>query len=312
MKRILAIDGGGIKGVYPASFLASIESHIDGRIADYFDLIVGTSTGGIIALGLGLGMTAYDVLGFYKRFGPAVFPGSPVLRGVQRLVRPKYSSSPLREALTATFDERRLGESTSRLVIPSIDVISGEVYLYKTAHHTNYKNDYKELAVEVAMATAAAPTYFPVHWASSGLPLVDGGMWANNPTGVAVVEAIGPLGWDPSDIRVLSLGCTTEPLSMRLRSKVSLGLGYWAYKVADVFMRGQSSGALGTAYVLLGHEKVVRISSVVSAGRFKLDGVKDMHMLEGLGSRDARTNLNRVRGKFLECPADPFVPLHSL
>ncbi len=66
MRKTLAIDGGRIKGVYPAAFLASIESHIEGRVADYFDLIVGTSTGGIIALGLGLGMTAHDVLGFYQ------------------------------------------------------------------------------------------------------------------------------------------------------------------------------------------------------------------------------------------------------
>ncbi len=312
MRKILAIDGGGIKGVYPAAFLASIESHIEGRVADYFDLIVGTSTGGIIALGLGLGMTAHDVLGFYKQYGPDIFPGHPILRHLLRLVQSKYSASPLKKALTETFGERRLGESTNRLVIPSVDLVSGEVYLFKTAHCANYRNDYKVQAVGVAMATAAAPTYFPVHWFQSGLPLVDGGMWANNPTGLAVVEAIGPLGWDKSDIRVLSLGCTTEPLSIQLRGKLSLGAGYWTFKVADFFIRGQSSGSLGTAYVLLGHDNVTRISPVVSRGRFKLDGIKDIHMLEGLGSRDARTELNHLQCLFFDQPAEQFVPCHSL
>jgi len=226
VKKILAIDGGGIKGVYPAAFLASIESHIDGRVADYFDLIVGTSTGGIIALGLGLGMTAHDVLGFYKQYGPEVFPGHPILRHLRQVVQSKYSASPLKQALIETFGERRLGESTKRLVIPSVDLISGNVYLFKTAHRSNYRNDYRVKAVDVAMATAAAPTYFPIHWFQSGLPLVDGGMWANNPTGLAVVEAIGPLDWDRSEIRILSLGCTTEPLSIRLGGRLSLGAGY--------------------------------------------------------------------------------------
>ncbi len=165
------------------------------------------------------------------------------------MVQSKYSASPLKQALTETFGERRLGESTNRVVIPSVDLISGDVYVLKTAHRANYRNDYKVPAVDFALATAAVPTYFPIHWFQSGLPLVDGGMWANNPTGLAVVEAIRPLGWDCSDIRVLSLGCTTEPLSIQLRRKLSLGAGYWAFKVADLIMRGQSSGSLGTAYV---------------------------------------------------------------
>ena len=76
MKRILTIDGGGIKGVCPASFLATVDNSIEGNIADYFDLIVGTSTGGIIALGLGLGLSAKEILTFYEEFGPVIFGGT--------------------------------------------------------------------------------------------------------------------------------------------------------------------------------------------------------------------------------------------
>ena len=80
MKRILAIDGGGIKGVFPAAFLATVEDTIKRNVADYFDLIVGTSTGGIIALGLGLGLSAKELLAFYEEHGPIIFKGNRGLR----------------------------------------------------------------------------------------------------------------------------------------------------------------------------------------------------------------------------------------
>src|SRR5207302_2236498 len=73
MRRILSIDGGGLKGVLPAAFLAAVERDIDGKVADYFDLIAGTSTGAIIALALGLGISAAEVLRFYEEYGPSIF-----------------------------------------------------------------------------------------------------------------------------------------------------------------------------------------------------------------------------------------------
>src|SRR5579862_8970222 len=78
MRRVLTIDGGGIKGVFPASFLATVEDSVGAKAGDYFDLIVGTSTGGIIALGLGLGFSATDLLAFYESLGPRVFSKSAV------------------------------------------------------------------------------------------------------------------------------------------------------------------------------------------------------------------------------------------
>ena len=78
---MLCIDGGGIKGVFPASFLSTIEEAVGRPVADYFDLIVGTSTGGIIALGLGLGLGAGDLLRFYEQRGAAIFKGNGRVRG---------------------------------------------------------------------------------------------------------------------------------------------------------------------------------------------------------------------------------------
>ena len=84
-KRILAIDGGGIKGVFPTSVLATLEDSTGENIANYFDLIVGTSTGGIIALGLGLGLSAKEILAFYEESGPLIFGGNRRLRRLSEL-----------------------------------------------------------------------------------------------------------------------------------------------------------------------------------------------------------------------------------
>ena len=150
-----------LRACSPAAFLATVEDTIGDNIANYFDLIVGTSTGGIIALGLGLGLPAKELLAFYEEHGPTIFKGNRVLRLLRWLGTSKYSSTPLENALRSCFGDKRLGDSKKRLVIPSLNLENGEVYIYKTAHHPRLERDYKEDAVEVALKTAAAPTYFP-------------------------------------------------------------------------------------------------------------------------------------------------------
>lgn len=309
--RILSIDGGGIKGVFPAAFLAVVEEAVGGSAADYFDLIVGTSTGGIIALGLGMGFTAREILAFYEKNGAEVFRGRR-LQWVRSLFRPRYDAEPLRRALTEQFGDRRLGESRKRLVIPSMSLATGKVYIYKTPHHPRFERDYTEPVVDVAMATASAPVYFPAHRNASGSPLVDGGMWANNPTGMAVVEAIGTLGWPAESLRVLSLGCTTQPFTLGRGRLEAFGLGQWALKLTDTFMAGQSSGSLGIAYVLLGHERVIRISPVVESGHFSLDGVREIPALRSLAREEARYQLRLLRPVFFETKVEAFRPYHTL
>jgi len=95
MKQILAIDGGGIKGVFPAAFLAKIEETTGKRIVDHFDLIVGTSTGGIIAIGLALGLPASEILQFYESYGPKIFAGNRYVRLARQVGFAKYRSEPL-------------------------------------------------------------------------------------------------------------------------------------------------------------------------------------------------------------------------
>ncbi len=308
VRRILAIDGGGIKGVFPLAFLAAIEKVVSTPIAGFFDLIAGTSTGGIIALGLGLGFRAGDLLGFYMNLADRIFPGGRVLRLFKWLGFSKYSQVPLREALRSKFGDRKLGESRTRLVIPSLNLETGDVHIFKTAHHERFDLDYAMAAVDVALATAAAPSYFPAHRLESGVPLIDGGVWAINPTGVAVVEAIGVLGWSAQGLRVLSLGCTTTPFDARKAWFLGDGVLQWALKVTDVFLRAQSSASLGTALTLIGHQNLFRFSPTVPARRYGLDKTAEVDSLRGLGETEARKALPHLRPVFFEGGAEAFTP----
>ena len=306
-KRILAIDGGGIKGVFPASFLAAVEDSIGANVGNYFDLIVGTSTGGIIALGLGLGLSAQEILAFYEKSGPLIFRDNRRLRWF----RSKYNSGPLREALETCFGGKKLGDSKKRLVIPSLSLQCGEVYIYKTAHHLRFETDYKVQAVDVALATTAAPTYFPIHQSAMGTPLIDGGVWANNPVVVSVVEAIAVLEWPREQLRILSLGCTTEPWNVNWAGRFSRGVSYWAPRLVDVFMRPQSQSALGMANLFVGYENLIRIAPLVQPGSFKLDDPKRIPPLKNLGYTEARKALPKLREIFLGDPAEPFDAVHK-
>ncbi len=310
-KRILSIDGGGIKGVFPASFLSSIEEVVDGKVADYFDLIVGTSTGGIIALGLGLGFSAKEILEFYEKYGAGIFKGNRFFKVFRHAALAKYNNTALKKALEETFGDRKLGESLTRLAIPSFNIETGEVHIYKTAHNERFVRDYSEPVVSVALATSAAPTFFPTHTTSAGQPLIDGGVWANNPIGLAVVEAVGVLGWKKDEIEVLSVGCTTESLDVRRGRTIGLGWLYWGPKLADIFMASQSSASAGTASVLIGHENIHRISPNVANGKFGLDVTKEINYLKGLGVSEARKQFPLIQDLFSE-KVERFVPNRSV
>jgi uncharacterized protein len=308
--RILSIDGGGIKGIFPAAFLAELERLTGKSSANHFDLIVGTSTGGIIALGLGMGVPAADILEFYKTEGAQIFPTQRRRwRRLRSVFGSKYDTGPLRAALDKVFGTKRLWESGTRLVVPSISAATGDVYLYKTPHHERLRADYNKLASEVALATSAAPTFFPVHHTGDGLQLMDGGLWANNPVMVAVVEAISMLGQQAKDIRALSIGCTTSPMAVN-ETMQSGGLLAWARSSVEWLLHGQSISAVNQARHLLGKENILRVEHVVSPGVYSLDGYKAATALEGPGREKARTHSPEIVRDYLAEERSPYEPLY--
>ena len=320
-RRVLSIDGGGLKGAMPAAFLAQLEETTGERVVDHFDLVVGTSTGGIIALGIGLGLSCSHILDFYLEKGPAVFGQSgrrlrtAAVRGwrwAKRLVVNKHPAEPLHRALVEVFGDRLLGESQTRLVIPAWNSAQRRPYLFKTSHHPRFEVDHGVSAVEVAMATAAAPTYLPAHRLGGSLELVDGGVWANNPSTVAAVEATAVLGWSPKTVSMLSLGCTDESLIVPKR----MGLVGGARLGVGMMLQGQSFASDAVAHILLGggggaRDAVLRVNVPVRQGYAQLDGAERLGQLEGLGREQARQQLRRMREEFLAKPKQPFEPCHG-
>ena len=311
MKKILTIDGGGIKGVFSLAFLSSIEKQLYQPLNKYFDLMVGTSTGGIIALGLGKGFTATELLEFYMELGKSVFGGNKLSKWVKHWVFAKYNNDVLTKSLYKKFGETRLGESKVRLVIPSQTLETGDVYLYKTAHNKRFKEDYKKTMVEIALATSAAPSYFPSFRSRTGAVMVDGGTYANNPIAIAAVEATGILNWSSDEIEILSIGSTSESLDINLAKKIALGKSYWAVKSLDLIMKGQSSAAIGMAKHLSNYH-VTRIDEVVSKNKFKLDSIESMNDLKGLGSIKGRNEFQNIEQIFFSQSANQFEPIYKL
>jgi len=310
--RILSIDGGGICGILPAAVLAELELRYLGgeSIARHFDMIAGTSTGGIMALGLGHGLTAAQIRDVYVGRGGNIFPPTSKLgqlyRSLRQGRRTVYERQPLEEELLRIFGETTLGASKSRLVIPAFEGRHGEPFIYKTPHHPDYKRDRVERMVKVGLSTAAAPIYFEAV-ANNGYIMVDGGIWANNPTMNALVDALACFDIDRRQVQILSLGCGETSFKVD-EAKVRGGLFHWR-KVIKAAMRAQSLNALGQAYLLVGKDQVMRIDAPESPYAIALDDYRRARdelpnmarsLVEGAGREIARV--------FLVDPAGSYTP----
>lgn len=310
--QILSLDGGGIKGVFSAAVLAAIEDDLTTNVVDHFDLITGTSTGGIIALGLASGMRPREIVDFYISKGPRIFGKTCGLRWLQHWLRRKYSQTPLREALQNCFKDKRIADCTKRVVIPSYNLGDDDVYLFRTPHHERLRRDWKVPLWKVGLATSAAPTFFPSSRHVDQLRLIDGGVWANNPTMVGIVEAYGTLEIPLQTIKVFSIG-TTDALNNRKNNLDWGGKLPWVTgnDALDVIMRGQSIGVNNQATFLLGKDKVERWDPKVASDAFSLDGINKVDDLVGKAAHYSRIHMSRFKEMFADHKAATYEPLYS-
>lgn len=313
--RILAIDGGGIRGILPASVLAEVERELlSGRSAgDYFDLIAGTSTGGIIALALASGLPASSILELYLDHGEEIFP--PVKRpfvwlkrahyGTRTLLHYRYNREPLERHVHEVFQDQLLGSATRRLCIPSFDGFT-EVNVFKTPHHPDFERDWKEQMVTVALATSAAPTFFSIY-KNDNRRFADGGVWANNPVMIGLVDALTCYRIDRRQIHILSLGCAESEMLMTKKQVSFGGLWHWREIISSA-MHLASQNALGQADLLIGRDSLLRIDAPLSSSNpIELDDFKrSKDELLPLGVELARANLQRVQAEFFADPAFPY------
>ena len=232
--QILSLSGGGYLGLYSAAVLADLEAQTGRRVVDMFDLLAGTSIGGIVALGLAAGASAASIRDAFVEDGSLIFGPSQPKRGASKhietlrtLASSRYSVAPLRRTI-----ERIVGKETTMAgllrptVIPAVNLTKGGPKVFKTGHHSALVLDWLLPVVDVALATSAAPTYFPAHRIGAEI-FADGGLFANSPDMVAVHEAEQFLGVDPGDVHVLSVGTTSTSFAFSGATAADMGILAW-------------------------------------------------------------------------------------
>jgi patatin-like phospholipase/acyl hydrolase len=292
--RVLALDGGGIRGVIPAMVLAEIERKTGKRIAELFDLIAGTSTGGILALGLTVPddagkprNSADDLVALYAEKGNVIFRRSFLhwLITLGGLVGSKYALRGLEQTLRTYFGDARLKDAVTEVVITSYDLESRDAW-FLARHKAQEKPAENDFPMrDVARSTSAAPTYFAAERLSVKPPtaMVDGGVFANNPAMCAYVEAIKlHPDADPRDVLVVSLGTGQVTTPIRYARARAWGLIGWVRPLIDVIFDGQSdtvdhqlSWILG---VKNGSRRYVRFQTELPTGMGAMDNTSKAHI----------------------------------
>jgi hypothetical protein len=258
--RILSIDGGGVRGFLAAAILANVESYLDIHtgvpmpLGRRFDLVAGTSAGGLIALGLASGRTAAELRRLFFDLIPKVFGVTNRRWRLNRIFRPKYGSEPLRAQLQAFFGQQTLGDLGTDVCIVSVALQDAKPRLYKTDYLVRNVGRLDEMLTDIAMATTAAPTYFAAQSSKYSAAVIDGGVAANNPSMIALVDGLQferaskrgtpkpDLGDDAgTPVVMLSIG-TGEPGPMpyRYEQLVAGGIYDWARPIHEVILLSQA------------------------------------------------------------------------
>jgi patatin-like phospholipase/acyl hydrolase len=210
--------------------------------------------------------------------------------------------------LGSRLGDLKLGAARTRLCIPSFEGVHGEVYIFKTPHHPDFRKDLHESMVKVALATSTAPTYFrPLR--DGGYTFVDGGVWANNPVMIALTEALTSFELDRAQIRILSIGCGDDPYSVTGNKISRGGMWYWRDIISGA-MRLQSQNALGQAELLIGPERMIRIDVPKELPKIELDDWRNaVALLPGPAASTVATVGDRIASMFLTERALPYVPV---
>jgi patatin-like phospholipase/acyl hydrolase len=245
-RTILSIDGGGIRGVIPARVLQYVEQKTQQRIADLFDFVAGTSTGGILALGLTVPSgadskySAADLVELYEKNGHTIFSRSfwHAVETLDHLTGPKFSPAGIEGVLRQYFGAARFADARTSVLVTAYDIERRAPFFFKS-----YVRPPLDAPMwEIARATSAAPTYFPpaqFEVQGNSYALIDGGVFANNPAMCIYVDALA-FGEPFDDVLVLSLG--TGNLDRRIPGDRAArwGLTGWALPLLDILFDGNA------------------------------------------------------------------------
>lgn len=325
--KILSIDGGGIRGLIPAKVLAELESELvkvspEKNLYEHFDLICGTSTGAILAIGIALGIPAHELVKFYQSHAKDIFPKwylRIVPRKAKAFITSIYSNKALRNKLEEVYTASNGGklplmnDLKTNVCIPTFNGNDGKINVIKTRHSDDYIRDYKLPAHEVALSSASAPIYFPPHSFSyhnefgsgKNVNMVDGGLFANNPSLIGLLEATEKLGHDFSEIKLLSLG-TGKGKHVIKTSWKPKDIWYWLFpkpRLLDIILDSQAQ--ITEEYINFIRKLTERSGNGFQYLRVQYDlggdtidlnasGKKELERLEAIGGELAKNNLTSI------------------
>jgi hypothetical protein len=295
---ILSIDGGGIRGIYPAYILKRIQDEFKISFISHFDLITGTSTGSIIAALLAINTPTVEIVQLYETEGVRLFKKNK--GSFHGLYKSKYSNEYLKTLLSEKLKGIRLCDiSKTKLLIPSTDVSNGSVHVFKSAYSPDFVRDSNVLLSDAVLASCSAPSFFDPSIVNVYM-LADGGLWANNPALVAYTEAVSKLNINPAQVKVFSIGTGIAKHCYnpnKIKSKWGLVNGWKKEKLIDMIFNLQSSNVDNTLKLLLG-DKYYRIN-FEGFGNLSLDDLSIMPSLLSYSDMDF-TNHSKSIKKFLE------------
>ena len=338
--QILSLIGGGIRGAFVTSYLKELEQKLGRPIADSFDLIAGTSTGGIIAAGLAFGLSAEEMHQFYVDYGASIFTErSPYkAKGLYRYLFPpidwifkkrtggsldtafraRYCPHALETSFEKGFGEHTLGDiKCTRLIMPAVNLTKGEPHVFRSTHLPKAIHDKDVKIAEAVIASTAAPTYFP-HRQIGENAYVDGGVWAADPSMLAVAEAIRIQQFEKrldaeaeivtNDIHLLSVGTGKAEFSLSPPG-ADAGLLFWASRIADVMGTSQSQGVHLPLKFFLGDR--YRHVNFRLTEQWKLDAVENIPKLFEVGEQRAAETFDSINEEFFQHKTPCFVPFVS-
>lgn len=319
--NVLSLSGGGYLGLFTAAVLVDLEESAGHPIARRFDLLAGTSIGGILALGLAAEVPAKKIKEAFEKNGTSIFSERPAtsswlgtVRDLARYARrPKYRADALRATIAELVGaDTRIGDLKHPIIVPAVNLTKGKPQVFKTPHHPNFRLDVHLKVVDVALATAAAPTYFPIAEIGDSL-YVDGGLFANSPDILAIHEALQFFDVPIANIHLLSIGTTTSQFSFAHAHGRQLGwFGWWReQRLLNVMIASQQH----SVDFMVGHRltnRYLRLDAAQSKEQERhlaLDVATEdaQKTLRGLAAATAHANINdpRLADFLLHVPPPP-------
>ncbi|GBG14788.1 patatin [Novimethylophilus kurashikiensis] len=287
--HILALSGGGYRGLYTATVLKTLEQSFGEPISRKFDLICGTSVGGILALGIAAGIPTGKLQNLFVEQGEQIFGRRGFLRRLAtKLTLAKHPADGLRKVVESKFGNMTIGDLNQRILIPAVNYSTGRPQIFKTPHAAALESDLTLRLVDVALATSAAPTYFPLHRINDLGVFADGGLVGNSPGFFGLHEAKKILGLPPeTNIRVLAIGTMTVGATARGKTPLDKGILRWGTKIFDLVISAQE----GMTDAMLSHH--------LADGYFRIDDTATPDQSKDISLdnySEAATNVLKDRG----------------